>query len=327
VCTDSGVGWGECAAQAAPTYAPETIDSARMALLDHFLPRTFAGASCDDVRGHPMARAALECALLDARLRGERRSLADYLGASRPSVVAGVAIGLPDDLGRFRDLVAFYVAQGYGRVKCKIIPGMDVAVLQAAREAAGDDVELAADANGAYTIADIDRLRELDAFSLQCLEQPLARDALADHAALAREIATPICLDESISSAARARDALSLGACRAVSVKPGRVGGFAESKRILDACGEHGGAALAGGMLETGIGRAGLVALAALPMFTLTGDCSASDRYFTDDLTEPFVLDAGSLRVPDGPGLGVDVRPEQLARFTIARERISRADS
>jgi O-succinylbenzoate synthase len=325
--SESGVGWGECAAQATPSYAPETIDTARMALRDHLLPRVFAGASCADVRGHPMARAALECALLDARLRGERRSLADYVGASRRSIPAGVAIGLPDDLGQFRDLVAFYVAQGYRRVKCKIMPGHDVAVLQAAREVAGDGVELAADANGSYTITDIDHLCELDAFALQCIEQPLARDALADHAALARSIATPIGLDESISSAARARDAFASGACRVVSVKPGRLGGIAESKRVLDASTAAGGFALAGGMLETGVGRAALVALAALPEFTMTGDCSASDRYFADDLTEPFVLDAGSLRVPEGPGLGVDVRPEQLARYTIARERITPADS
>src|SRR4051812_39977689 len=273
VITESGAGWGECAAQTTPSYAPETIDSARMALREHLLPRMFAGAGCDEVTGHPMARAALECALLDARLRGEGRSLADHLGAHRTSISAGVAIGLHDDLGRLRELVGSYIEHGYRRVKCKIMRGHDVTVVAAAREVAGDDVELAADANGSYTLDDIDRLRELDAFSLQCLEQPLARDDLAAHATFARASTTPIALDESITSAAAARDAFASGACRVVSVKPGRVGGFAASQRILDTCADVGGDALAGGMLETGVGRAALIALAALPAFTMTGDC------------------------------------------------------
>jgi O-succinylbenzoate synthase len=324
--TDAGEGWGECAAQMSASYAPETIDRARTALREQLMPRVFAGAACDDVTEYPMARAALECALLDARLRGEGRSLAAHLGASRATIPAGVAIGRHDDLGRLRELVAAYVAQGYRRVKCKIMPGYDVEALAAAREVVGEDVELAADANGSYTIDDLDHLCALDAFSLQCLEQPFARDALADHATLAQAITTPIALDESITSAASAHDAFASGACGVVSVKSGRVGGFAESQRILDVCTAAGGAALAGGMLETGIGRAALVALAALPEFTMTGDCSASDRYFADDLTEPFMLDAGSLRVPTDPGLGVAVRTDQVARATVARERFTRAD-
>jgi O-succinylbenzoate synthase len=324
--TDAGEGWGECAAQTTASYAPETIATARTTLREQLVPRVFAGIGCDDVTNNPMARAALECALLDARLRGEGRSLAEYLGASRPTIPAGVAIGWDDDLGRLRELVRAYVEQGYRRVKCKIMPGYDVQVLAAVREVVGDAVDVAADANGSYTIDDLDHLRALDSFALQCLEQPFARDALADHATLGRAIATPIALDESITTAASARDAFARGACRVVSVKPGRVGGFPESRRILDVCTAAGGAALAGGMLETGVGRAALVALAALPEFTMTGDCSASNRYFIDDLTEPFVLDAGSLRVPTGPGLGVAVRLDQVARATVARERFTRAD-
>jgi O-succinylbenzoate synthase len=319
-------GWGECVAQATPTYLGETIDSARLALRDHLVPRVLAGRSCDDVRGNATAKAALECALLDARLRADGTSLATHLGATARTIPAGVAVGLQPDPGVLRDLIASYVEQGYRRVKCKIEPGRDVDVVAAARGAAGPHVDLAVDANGSYSPADTGALRELDPAGLQCIEQPYGPHAIADHAALGRELRTPICLDESITSATGARDALQRGAAGAVSIKPGRVGGLAEAVRVHHACVAAERPALAGGMLETGIGRAALVALAALPGFTMTGDCSASSRYFDDDLTEPFVLHDGALRVPDGPGLGVDVRPEQLARYTIASETITSAD-
>jgi O-succinylbenzoate synthase len=320
-------GWGECVAQAAPTYLPETIDSARLSLRDHLVPRLFAGASYDEVRGNATAKAALEAALLDARLRADGISLATHLGATATAIPAGVAVGLQPDLGQLRELVAMYVAQGYRRIKCKIEPGCDVNVAAAASEAAGPDVAIAVDANGSYLPSDRGALRDLDALALQCIEQPFAPHATAEHAALARELRTPICLDESITSAAAARDAFARDAADAVSIKPGRVGGLAEALRIHDACVAAGRPALAGGMIETGVGRAALVALAALPGFTMTGDCSASDRYFADDLTEPFVLENGALRVPKGPGIGVTVRPEQLARYTIASERLTPADS
>jgi O-succinylbenzoate synthase len=320
-------GWGECVAQATPTYLGETIDSARLALRDHLVPRLLAGHSCDDVRGNATAKAALECAVLDARLRAEGTSLAAHLAAKQTTIPAGVAVGLQPDLGALRDLVASYVEQGYGRVKCKIEKGRDVDVVAAARDAAGPDVALAVDANGSYAPSDAGALRALDAFGLQCIEQPFAPEAIDAHAALADALVTPICLDESIASAADACDAFARGAADAVSIKPGHVGGLAEAVRVHDACVAANRPALAGGMLETGIGRAALVALAALPGFTLTGDCSASDRYFADDLTEPFALRDGALRVPDGPGLGVTVREEQLARYTVARETITPAGS
>jgi o-succinylbenzoate synthase len=191
----------------------------------------------------------------------------------------------------------------------------------------GDGVPLAADANGSYTLADATTLATLDPFDLQCLEQPLAADALADHAALAARIRSPLCLDESVTSATVARDAITCGAARVVSIKPARLG-ITEARAVHDVCVAAGVPAVAGGMLETGIGRAVLVALAALPGFTMTGDCAASDRYFgaDGDLTEPFVLHDGRLGVPVGPGLGITVRPEQLARFTVARERILAKD-
>jgi len=325
VFTDAGEGWGECVAQLEPTYAPDTIDTSRRVLLDELLPRAFAHASFDDVRGHGPARAALECALLDAQLRAEETSFARYLGATRAYVDAGVAVGRYDDEREFRSLLGSYVAAGYRRVKCKIEPGYASSVLRAARQEVGDEVQLAADANGSYALAGIDELRGLDDFGLQCIEQPLAPDALGHHATLAQQLRTPICLDESITSAAVARDAIALGAAAMISVKSGRLGGLAETTRVHDTCVASGVPALAGGMLETGIGRALLLAIAAMPGFTATGDCSASERYFgpDGDLTEPCSLDDGRLRVPDGPGLGVHVRTDRLAAVTIAREHVT----
>ena len=326
--TDAGAGWGECTAQATPEYDAETIDGARLALRDHLVPRAFAGARLDQVRGHPAAKAALECALLDARLRGDGISLAAWLGAERDVVPAGVAVGLTGDPGAFRDLLAGYVAAGYGRIKCKIEPGRDVAVLESARAVVGAGVDLAADANGSY---DLDTARVLlDAIAplgLQCVEQPCAPDAIADHAALVQHARTPICLDETITGDAAARDAIARRACDVVAIKVGRLG-IGEAKRVHDSCVRLGVRALAGGMLETGVGRAALLAVAALAGCTLTGDCSASARYFgpDGDITEPFVLEQGTLRVPTGPGLGVEPLPDRLARVTVARERLTRRD-
>jgi O-succinylbenzoate synthase len=311
--TDMGPGWGECVAQVEPTYAAETIDGARLVLRDHLLPRAFAGVGDDDVRGNPMARAALRLALLDARLRADDLSFARHLGASRAEVPAGVVVGLHGDVGR-------YVADGYRRIKCKIAPGHDVEVLHAARAVAGDDIELAADANGAYTLDDLETLRALDEFSLQCIEQPLPVGALHDHAVLASKITTPICLDESITDVASAQLALGSGACAAVSVKWGPLGRVEEAALVAQACAAMGAGVLAGGMLETGIGRAALVAVAALNECTLAGDCSASARYFYEDVTEPFELtERGTIAVPTAP---VAVREDVIDRYAIARERI-----
>jgi O-succinylbenzoate synthase len=326
--TNAGVGWGECTAEATPAYDAETIDGARIALRDHLLPRAFAGATLDDVRGHTAARAALECALLDARLRAEGVSLAAWLGAERREVDAGVAVGLVDDLEGLRRLLGEYVAAGYRRIKCKIEPGSDVGVLTTAREAVGPEVQLAADANGSYSLDEARRLfGEIDGLALQCVEQPCAPASLADHATLVEEVHTPICLDETITCVARAHDAIARRACDAISIKVGRLG-IAEARRVHDACVDGSIAALPGGMLETGVGRAALLAVAALPGFTLVGDCSASERYFgiDGDLTEPFVMEGGRLRVPTGPGLGVEPIADRLARRTIARERLTARD-
>ncbi len=323
VVTHDADGWGECSAETEPSYLADTIDSSRLALREYLLPRAFAGAPFADVQGHAPARAALECAVLDAQLRREGKSLAAHLGATHASVPAGVAVGLFDDEREFRALLAAYAEAGYRRVKCKIEPGRDVDIARAARAELGEEFEIAVDANASYTLADEAMLRALDAFGLQCIEQPLARDALADHATLATRLDTRICLDESITSASVARDAIALGGAQVVSLKAARLGGLDETRRVHDVCVAAGVPALAGGMLETGVGRAALLAVAALPGCTETGDCSASARYFSpgSDITEPFELVDGMLHVPVDPGLGVDVQPDRLAAVTIARER------
>jgi o-succinylbenzoate synthase len=325
--TDAGVGWGECTAPASPEYDGETIDGARTALRDHLFPRAFAGVPFDDVPGNRAARAALECALLDARLRADGIPLRAWLGAGE-SVPAGVAAGLSDDLDELRSKVADYVAAGYRRIKCKIEPGRDVHVLRAVCAEVDTDVEIAADANGSY---DLDAGRRLfdaiDGLGLQCVEQPCAADAIDEHAALVAEVRTPVCLDEPVTNAATARDLIARRACDALAVKVGRLG-ISGARRVHDECVAASIPALAGGMLETGVGRAALLAVAALPGFTRVGDCAGSERFFgpDGDITEPFTVVGGKLTVPSGPGLGVEPIPERLARTTIARERITARD-
>ena len=321
VVTDDADGWGEVGAETSPAYAPDTLDSERLVLRDELVPRLFAGAGFDGVRGHHPARAALTGAVLDARLRAEGTSLAAHLGGALTHVDAGVAIGRHDDTGTLAAVAAAYVGLGYRSLKLKIAPGHDVAAVAAVRAEVGPDVVLQADANGSYSLGATDHLTELDGLGVACLEQPLAPDALLDHVQLAARLPTPIGLDETITSAGGARDAIARGACAVVSVKTGLIGGFDEAVRAHDACMAAGVAARAGGMLETGVGRAALVALASLPGFTVPGDLSASNRYFEHDVTEPFVLDRGRLAVPTGPGLGVAPLPDVLARCTIAHER------
>jgi len=321
VVTDDGDGWGEVGAEVAPTYAPDTLATSRLVLRDELVPRLFAGAVLDDVRGHHPARAGLLNALLDARLRVAGMSLATYLGSDAPSVATGVAIGITDRAA-LADAATAYVAQGYRSLKIKIAPDADVDAIAAVRDAVGSRVTLQADANGSYTLDDTDHLLALDQYELACLEQPLAPDALLDHARLGERLRTPIGLDESITSEAVVGDAIAMRACRVVSIKNALVGGIEAAKRAHDVCVATNVAARAGGMLETGVGRAALVALASLPGFTVPGDLSASDRYFAHDITEPFVLEDGRLAVPTGPGLGVSPLPDRVAACTLARERL-----
>src|SRR5579859_525185 len=323
-------GWGECVAMNEPTYSAEYVDGAADVLRRHLLPRILAAAPLDaegavaalrGVKGHPMAKAALELAWLDAEGRATGTSLARRLGGTRARVAAGVAVGVTGSVPALIDEVGRRLAEGYRRVKLKIHPGWDVEPVRAVRERFGDDVALQVDANGSYRRADAGCLARLDAFGLLLIEQPLADDDLVGHAALSGEIATPVCLDESITSASVAASALALGACRIVNVKAGRVGGFLEAVRVHDLCAAAGVPVWCGGMLETGIGRAANLALASLPNFSLPGDLAASSRWYHTDITQPVELDSdGMIAVPDGAGTGVEVSPEVLDAVTSAVE-------
>ncbi|PXY22756.1 o-succinylbenzoate synthase [Prauserella muralis] len=329
VVTDETEGWGECVAMAAPLYSSEYVWAAAD-VLGRFLvpalaalPRLDAAAVAPALapfRGHRMAKAALEMAVLDAELREQGRPLARELGAVRDSVPCGVSVGIMDSVGELLDTVGGFLEAGYVRIKLKIQPGWDVEPVRAVRERFGDDVLLQVDANTAYTLADARTLAGLDPFGLLLIEQPLDEDDVLGHAELAKVVTTPICLDESIVSARAAADAIRLGACRIVNIKPGRVGGYLEARRIHDVCAAHGVPVWCGGMLETGLGRAANVALAALPGFVLPGDTSASDRYYRTDITAPFVLAEGHLPVPAGPGLGVEPLADELEAVTVGSE-------
>jgi O-succinylbenzoate synthase len=320
--TAGGVtGWGECAAEAAPTYAPEFVDGAWLVLRDHLVPRLLSGRSLTEVRGHHMARAALEMALLDTELVTAGIPLACHLGATRDRVPAGVVVELGDEPGATARTARERVAEGYRRIKIKVAPGKDLAHAAAVRAEIGRAVPLWADANGSYTLDDVDTLRALD---VDLLEQPLRAGDLLDHARLAHLLDTPVCLDESIDSVDTAALALHVRAADVVCLKPARVGGLRAAIDIHDRCMDANVPVWCGGMLETGIGRAANVALAALPGFVLPGDLSASNRYFAEDLTDPFELDRdGCLVVPTSPGLGVEVDERRIDAATVRRERIT----
>jgi O-succinylbenzoate synthase len=326
---DGLTGWGECVAARNCAYSYETTTTSAHILGDFLIPAMLGREireipdyerAIAHVTGHPMAKAALEMALHDLLAQEKGISLQQALGGSGDRVRVGVSVGIHDTTEALLRTVDRYLADGYGRVKLKIRPGRDIAETSAVR-GAHPDLPLQVDANAAYTLEEAGRLRALDDLGLLMVEQPLAGDDLLDHARLQKLLRTPLCLDESIGRLDHARQALEIGACRIINIKPGRVGGLLEGKRIHDYCHARGVPVWMGGMLETGIGRAANVALASLPGFTLPGDISASSRYFAEDLIDqPFVLHSGStLSVPNGPGLGVRVREDILERVTISR--------
>jgi O-succinylbenzoate synthase len=324
VVTDEGEGWGECVAMPSPLYSSEYAEAAADVLRRFLIPaladadRLDAGSVATVLapfQGHRMAKAALEMGVLDAELRAAGRPLARELGAVRDQVACGVSVGIMDSVPALLDSVAGYLDEGYVRIKLKIAPGWDVEPVRAVRERFGD-IPLQVDANAAYTLADARRLARLDDYDLLLIEQPLPEEDVFAHAQLARQIRTPVCLDESITSARAAADAIRLEACAIVNIKPGRVGGYLEARRVHDVCVAHGVPVWCGGMLETGVGRAANLALAALPGFTLPGDTSGSDRYYRTDITEPFLMSDGRLPVPSGPGIGVDPLQAELAETT-----------
>jgi O-succinylbenzoate synthase len=329
--TEHAVGWGECVTDVDPGFSEEWNEGAWILLRERLVPALLDAGDVDaeampamigGVRGNPMAKATLIDAFLDASLREQDRSLAAYLGASRDRVGCGVSVGIAastDDLVRQVD---GYLAEGYRRIKLKIEPGLDVERVLAVRSAF-PDATLSVDANAAYSLDDLHIFRALDDAGLLMIEQPLHHDDLVEHAALQEQLRTDVCLDESIRSAAHATAAIRLGSCRIVNIKQGRVGGIPEARRVHDVCLGAGVPVWCGGMLETGIGRATNLALAAMEGFTLPGDTSASRRYFSEDLTEPFEMsEDGTMMVPTGPGIGVDPLPERLAATSVRREHL-----
>ena len=317
-------GWAECVAEPEPTYSSEFTDAAVTVLVDHLLPRAAAGPlgdavalgpHLDAVRGHPMARASLELAILDAQLRAAGRPLGGWLGATAERVSAGAALGLHDHI---EDLLAeadVALALGASRLRVKIAPGRALAPLSALRAHVGPDLLLQADANGSFTLDDPE-LERLDEVGLACLEQPLGPADLVGHATLAQRLATPICLDEPLTSLGAIEAAIALGACEVVCLKPARVGGWIQARAVHDRCVALGVPVWVGGMLETGVGRAANLAVAGLPGMTLPPDLDPRGR-FEPDLADPRRPEDGMVTVPTGPGTGAVPDQSLLAGATI----------
>ena len=335
--TDGATVWSECVAGEQPSYSAETVDTAWHAITEWIAPRVLAagishprnldGALRRTIRGHPMARAAVEMGAWTLQAERDGVSLSRLLGGTRAEIATGISIGIQASPAVLAEKAGAALAQGYRRIKMKIRPGADIEFIAAAREALGPEAPLMADANSAYTLAHADHLADLDTYRLQMLEQPLAQDDLRRHAQLQDRLATPICLDESIPHADAAEDMLALRAGRIVNVKAGRVGGFTQALAIHDLCRRHAVPVWCGGMLESGIGRAANVALASLPNFTLPGDVSPSGRYWERDVVTPeWTMDAaGMVAVPtDRPGLGVTVDIDRIDDLTVRRRTLTR---
>lgn len=331
VLTDEGEGWGECAAEDEPTFCAEYLPGAADVIKRFVLPAlapldldpAAVAPALEHLRGHRMAKAAVEMAVLDCWLRSRRTSLAEHLGGVRRRVRVGVSVGIAETVDALLDTVDKHLTAGYARIKLKIEPGWDLEPVRAVRETFGAGLMLTVDANTAYSPGDLGHLAKLDAYGLALVEQPFAPDDLHAHAALAARMDTPVCLDESITSARDAAEAIRRGACSIINIKPARVGGYLEARRVHDLAQANGVPVWCGGMLETGLGRAANLALASLPGFTLPGDISATSRYYHRDITRSFVLDDGWLAVPAEPGLGVLPDEADLAACTTSMETVS----
>ncbi len=328
---DGLTGFGECAVTAGPWYGPETTAGAWYVMENCFVPtvlkKEFASPadlfdSLSFVRGNNMAKAGFEMACYDLFAKREGNSLSKYLGGTKKRIESGVSVGIQKNARQLVDVVGGYLRQGYRRIKIKIKPGKDLDQVSTLREHFPKMV-LMADANGAYEASNVEKLFKLDSYDLLMIEQPFAWDDLVEHANLQRALKTPICLDESVASVNDLKTALALRSCRILNLKPARVGGLTVSKTIHEICQTHNMPMWCGGLLETGIGRAHNVAIASLPGFVLPNDISASKRYFESDIIEPeFRLDQdGTITVPNGPGIGVDVVHEKLLEYTVRTEK------
>jgi len=323
-------GWGEVTAGEEPFYSYETPDTAWHILRDFLIPWTLGKewASPSDVasrfrpiRGHNMAKAALENALWDIAAQRQNLPLAKLVGGTLAEIPCGVSIGIQTSIEELLDKIAREVAAGYQRIKVKVKPGWDVNVLEAIRNRF-PRILLMADANSAYSLADLGRLKDFDRFYLMMVEQPLGWDDLLDHARLQKEIATPVCLDESIHSAEDARKAIEIGACKIINIKLGRVGGFTSARQVHEVCRGRNVPVWCGGMLESGIGRAHNIAMSTLPGFILPGDVSASKRYWAEDIIEPevTVTARGTIQVPQVAGLGYSPNRQRIDTLTVRKE-------
>lgn len=328
-------GWAECVAGEGPFFSYEWIETAWITMREFLAPALIgkkiergrdAASLMSQVRGHNMAKAAIENALWDAEAKQKQVPLWKLLGGTRNEIVCGVSIGIQDSHEQLLEKIETELAAGYQRIKVKVKPGWDLGVLAQIRKR-WPNILLSCDANSAYRPKDLDHLRRFDDFDLLMIEQPYWEDDISQHAKLQRELKTAICLDESIRSGRDAASAIELGACRIVNIKVGRVGGFGEAIAVHDVCQENNIPVWCGGMLETGIGRAHNVALSTLPNFRLPGDVSASKRYWHEDIVEPEieVSPRGTIRVNDAPGTAYEIKKSLVEKLTTRREVIRKA--
>jgi O-succinylbenzoate synthase len=328
--SEGAVGWGESVAPEQPWYSGETPKTVWYALDEVILPRLLGAdlagpsdvnATLGWIREHRMAKATIEMAIWDLFAKREGVPLSKLLGGTRDRILCGVAIGIHPSVEALIETIDRELQGGYQRVKLKIKPGADGHVAEGVRNHY-PDLAFMLDANSAYTLADLPLFKRIDAYHPTMIEQPLAYDDIVDHATLQREIATPVCLDESIHTSEDARKAIEIGATKVINIKPGRVGGHASAKRIHDLCAERDVPVWCGGMLEFGIGRAHNVHLASLENFRLPGDVSASERYFeTEIIGEPFTVEQdGTMKVPTGPGIGVTVREDLIRKIALQQK-------
>ena len=327
---DGVIGWGESTAGEDPYYSYETVETAWLIIRDYLWPllrgKEFGSAAdvwgmLGLVRGHNMAKGGLEAAIWDAEAKQKGVPLTKLLGGTLDEIICGVSIGIQSSIDALVAKVEKELAAGYQRIKIKIKPGKDIEPTRTLRERF-PRIRLMADANSAYTLKDAGLLKQLDAFYLIMMEQPLGWDDIYSHAELQRQLETPICLDECIHDFEQARAAIEIGACRIINIKLGRVGGYTAARRIHDLCQSKGVPVWCGGMLESGIGRAHNIAMSTLPNFSLPGDVSASRRYWAEDIIEPEVevTRQGTIRVPTAPGIGYGPRVERIESLTRQRE-------
>jgi o-succinylbenzoate synthase len=330
---DGVAGWGECVAGETPMYSPETTETAWHILRDHLWPlmkgREFDSAAdvwdlLSLVRGHEMAKGALEAAVWDADAKQKNMPLWKLLGGTREEIASGVSIGIKDTVDELVATVKKELAAGYQRIKIKVKPGKDLEQVKRLRQDF-PKIKLMVDANSVYRFEDWPRLKELEGFYLMMIEQPLGWDDLYGHVALQKKLDTPICLDECIHTVEQTQAAIALGACKIINIKLGRVGGYSVARKIHDLCQQGGLPVWCGGMLESGIGRAHNIALSTLPNFTLPGDVTASKRYWHEDIIEPEVTVSaqGTIRVPTAPGIGFEPRLDRIEKFTVRTEQLA----